>query len=130
MGDFKRQKNTRSQRTRPYSCSTTTRTTACSSARRWSGPPRRSGDSSVYSAQEDQEDGRRRRWRAQYVRHRQRKKTVVTTTIISGEAHPTGQRTRVTDMNTSLTFEQEILDDLPSSVSANTKASAENGRTS
>ena len=32
-------------------------------------------------------------------------------------------------MNTSLTFEQEILDDLPSSVSANTKATAENGRT-
>ena len=56
---------------------------------------------------------------------------MVTTTIISGEAHPTGQRTRqVTDMNTSLTFEQEILDDLPSSVSANTKATAENGRTS
>ena len=32
-------------------------------------------------------------------------------------------------MNMSLSFKQEILDDLPSSVSANTKASAENGRT-
>ena len=30
-------------------------------------------------------------------------------------------------MNMSLTFEQEILDDLPSSVSANTKATAEDG---
>ena len=51
-------------------------------------------------------------------------KTLVTTIMISEEA---GQRTRVTDMNTSLTFEQEILDDLPSSVSANTKATAEGG---
>ena len=32
-------------------------------------------------------------------------------------------------MNTSLTFEQEILDDLPSSDSANTKGTAENGDT-
>ena len=31
-------------------------------------------------------------------------KTLVTTIMISEEAHPTGQRTRVTDMNMSLTF--------------------------
>ena len=31
-------------------------------------------------------------------------KTLVTTIIMSEEAHPTGQRTRMTDMNMSLTF--------------------------
>ena len=37
------------------------------------------------------------------------RKTLVTTTTISGAEPATGDRTRVTDMNTSMTFEQEIL---------------------
>ena len=101
-------RKTRYQKTRSNSCSTTTRTTACSSARWWSEPPRRSGDSSAYFAQEDQEDGSR--WRAQHGCHWQRReqvaanKTLETTIMISEEANPTGQRTRVMDMNMSLTF--------------------------
>ena len=51
----------------------------------------------------------------------------MTTTKISEEAHPTGQRTRVKDMNMSLIFEQEILENMPSRVSANTKRTAEDG---
>lgn len=39
------------------------------------------------------------------------RKTLVTTTTISGVGPATGDRTRVTDMNTSMTFEQEILGD-------------------
>ena len=46
----------------------------------------------------------------QHCRHWQRReqvaasKTLETTIMISEEANPTGQRTRVTDMNMSLTF--------------------------
>ena len=85
-----------------------TRTTACSSGCQWSEPPQRSGESSAYIAQQDQEDSSR--WRAQHGRHWQRReqvaanKTLETTIMISEEANPTGQRTRVTDMNMSLTF--------------------------
>ena len=45
--------------------------------------------------------------------------------MISEEANPTGQHTRVTDMNMSLTFLQEIVDNLSSSASAKTEATAE-----